>query len=109
MTSNAGARWCERDATSAEMTPTRPLAPRSRLCRQILPIAVHHGPEGERVWPGNRAETAIHLAHPRYDRTVIESDGELHLHPDFAAYAFDGANEMRLTLPRRHEVDEANR
>ena len=49
------------------------------------------------------------FAHPGHDLPVIEADDEFHLHRDFAAHAFDDADDVRIFAARRHEIDQAHR
>ena len=79
-----------------------------RARRQIDAACFDRRPERQRVRTANRAERAVLFPHPRHDRSVVEADHQLHLHPDLAVDAFDDPDQIGLALTGRHAVDHSN-
>jgi hypothetical protein len=75
------------------------------------PLAVYRDAADEPQLIGTRdgAQRPVHLLHPRDDRSVVETNHELHAHRDTPPAAFDDAHEVGLTAAQRHAVEHGNR
>ena len=57
--------------------------------------------------PAMPTSDAVEASHPRHDRPVVETEGELHSHLDGAPDALDDPDDVRRLAAGRHEVDQA--
>ena len=58
--------------------------------------------------PAIATRAVVDTTHPRHDLAVVEADGELGAHRDFAVEALDDPHDVGRHAARRHEVDRAH-
>ena len=72
-------------------------------------VGVHRRAEEHRVRSGEGAERAVGARDPRHDRSVVEADGEIHVHGHPAAEPFDHPHDVDGLPADRHAVGHAYR
>ncbi len=79
-----------------------------RIRAQIPALQVDGGPQRHCIRPGHSDEHAVDSSHPRHDRSVVETESELHPHLDRSPSSLDDPNDVGRLSARRHEVDQAS-
>jgi hypothetical protein len=60
----------------------------------------------ERVRPADGPQHPIDRPHPGHDGSIVEADGQLHVHGDLSRDTLDNADEIGIAAARGHAVDE---
>src|SRR5712671_6772607 len=75
---------------------------------QVLSPQLDRCDKPQHVGPGDRPDAMFDALDPGNDRSVVESDDQLHAHGHRPASALDDPYDIRCLAARRHEVDDGD-
>ena len=78
-------------------------------CLQVFSVHGNGGAQNGQVGAGNGAHATPDVRYPWDCPAVVEAQGKLHAQGKFSTKALDDADDMRVTLANRHEVNHADR